>query len=99
MTIMPDIAYTLTDPNIVLSHMAAAPWLTRDEDSRLRQQELKAHVMSGDYFSLLATRLDEVSQNLKTNPAPESGVLQSIVDDLLYLQRHYRIVRKTDALQ
>jgi hypothetical protein len=50
-----------------------------------RKHDLQIYVKSGEYFTTLATTLDGISDH------PE---LQQIVHDLMYLQQHYRIVKK-----
>ncbi len=50
-----------------------------------RNHDLHIYVKSGEYFTTLATILDGISEH------PE---LQQIVHDLLYLQQHYKIVKK-----
>ena len=66
----------------------------KDIDDHLKTQELKAHVRSGDYFSLLATRLDDISQALSDSSPEQTILLQHLIDNLLYLQKHYNIVAK-----
>ena len=50
-----------------------------------RHLELDASVKSGEYFLTLATLLDHVCTS------PEA---QQLIRDLIYLQRHYKIVRR-----
>lgn len=58
---------------------------TSNERTESRKQELQAYVKSGEYFTTLATLLDGISEH------PE---LQQIVNDLMYLQQHYQIIKK-----
>lgn len=53
--------------------------------------ELDAQVASQDYFALLATQLDTISQSLKKNHQTDYIVLEKVIDDLLYLHKHYQI--------
>jgi hypothetical protein len=48
-------------------------------------------IYSGDYFVLLATQLDTLSQDLS---AAKRDTLQAIVNNLLYLQSTYKITKK-----
>lgn len=89
--------YILTTNTTTLSHyLYQDPLLLRDgsnaEESdamkRLiegRSHDLQIYVKSGEYFSTLATILDGISEH------PE---LQQIVHDLMYLQQHYKIVKR-----
>lgn len=55
---------------------------------------LKAQVASGDYFALLATRLDQLSQELeKTNPDAHM-TLERTIADLIFLHERYDIAKK-----
>lgn len=89
-----DYVFTMPD-GIMGHHSRPVVTLLRDQDDNLKHQELKAHVYSGDYFSLLATRLDEISQTLASEE-PANIALQHIVNDLLYLQRYYKVTKKTN---
>lgn len=53
---------------------------------------LDAQVRSGDYFSLLATQLDTLSNKLPKTCAKEVDQIQDIIDDLLYIQSRYKLV-------
>lgn len=55
---------------------------------------LRAQVASGDYFALLATRLDQLSQELeKTNPDAHL-TLERTIADLIFLHERYNITKK-----
>ena len=55
-----------------------------------RVKKLKYHIQTGDYFGTLATVLDLMNQTSeKTNKK-----VQEIKEDLLLLQKNYKIVRK-----
>lgn len=53
-----------------------------------------ALIASGDYFETLATSLDEISHRLDTagNQTEHFG-LEMLINELLYLQRNYHIVK------
>ncbi len=89
---MTDGLYSLAIPNPLLTHGAFAHWFCRDqaEDEHL---ELRAQIRSGDYFATLATILDGLSQTVR---AADADALHQLVTSLLYLQREYKIVPKTE---
>jgi len=68
-------------------------WILRDEPLPDKHQ-LVALIRSGDYFSVLATQLDEINQVVASTNLSESIKLQQAVDTLLELQRHYKIIKK-----
>lgn len=71
-------------------------WLLRDgelEDEELLS-ELTAHVRSGEYFAMLATNIDAISDRLVAANEAEQEQLQRIADDLLELQLKYKITKK-----
>lgn len=75
--------------------LSLRPLLFHDkEDIALR--EIDALVRSGDYFTLLASKLDEVSQELEKtkNTSYLTPTLQQLVEDLLHLQEDYVITKK-----
>jgi hypothetical protein len=55
---------------------------------------LKAQIQSGDYFAMLATNLDLMSQAMAAKRKNDSESLRKTVDDLLYLQQNYTIIKK-----
>ena len=55
--------------------------------------ELQSLVASGDYFELLATKLDQIEAQLASN-SYEAQQLQRIVQQLLLAQHKYRITPK-----
>jgi hypothetical protein len=61
---------------------------------KIRRLEADALVASGDYFVTLATALDQISQFLTERDQPEHLQLEHDINDLLYLQRNYRINKK-----
>lgn len=67
----------------------------RDHDPRLfSKEELLAQLASNDYFAMLATSLDEVSQHLETARHSDYVILEKLINDLLYLQHNYKITKK-----
>jgi hypothetical protein len=55
-------------------------------------EKLKFHVDSQDYFGTLATVLNLLRQN--DIVLDKNKTLDKIVDDLMYLQTNYRIIKK-----
>jgi len=90
---MSGLSYALTHLPTVLTHGSGAVLTFRD-GLHTDEHELQAHVRSGEYFATLATSLDQVSQSLDTKNEAESAILQRFINDLLYLQRNYMIVKK-----
>lgn len=67
-----------------------------------RLKQLEFHITSGDYFPVLATMLAFLEDGAKLNQtgmAPdavplETKLIEDFRKDLIYLHKHYRIVRK-----
>ncbi len=69
--------------------------ILRDTAKKLAgKAELQAQVASKDYFAFLASRLDQISQSLQKQQHSDYVVLEETIDDLLYLQEHYQVVKK-----
>jgi len=68
-------------------------WLLRDGSS-MDRQELVAHIRSGDYFITLATLLDVVSDSLTGENEAEGAVLQQLIENLIYIDKSYKLVKK-----
>lgn len=79
----------LTFPQTLLIHDKE-----QDENPVERIQRLRFHIKSDDYFGTLATVLDIILQEKKKKEARHNALLESLRDDLLFLQKHYRIERK-----
>lgn len=87
--------YQLPTFSGLIRHGAGKQWFVRDTaQEEVASSELDAQVHSGDYFVLLATKLDQLS----SSPASLSVRLglEEIVSDLLYLQQAYKIVKKDE---
>lgn len=59
----------------------------------INKTELHAQVASGDYFAVVATRLDQLSQSLQNNDQSDYILLENTIDELLYLHEHYQITK------
>lgn len=53
-------------------------------------------IKSGDYFTVLASCLDDLIHNLEQTATSSHAelTLQQLVEDLLYLQENYNIIKK-----
>jgi hypothetical protein len=58
-------------------------------------EELHTYALaaSGDYFEMLASALEQIARTLPPHSA-EQYQLQHYIRQLIYLQRHYQIVKK-----
>lgn len=84
--------YQLQTNDTIWTHNILRHWFVRDFDTE-HLDDLKAQVASGDYFITLATKLDDLSQQLaEVHPAGHI-TLEKIIADLSYLQNNYRIKR------
>jgi hypothetical protein len=68
-------------------------WVAHDFAEEYRF-ELKAQIASGDYFILLATRLDALSQELEKREPNAHIVLERTISDLSFLHENYLIGKK-----
>ncbi len=78
-------------------------WFVHDTPSERTesQKDIDFHVEHGDYFAALATILglfeDALRSSIETGTAPSEFYLEklrALKNDLMYLHREYRIVRK-----
>jgi hypothetical protein len=88
-----DSVYSLPLPGQLTSHGDEPVLLLRD-GSRSNKEELIAQVRSGNYFVTLATLLDTLSANLTDENEAEAMILQVMVDNLIYLDENYELVKK-----
>ena len=59
-----------------------------------REKHIKFHIEIGDYISNLATIVDLLSQSNIVTPRKRREVLESIRDDLVFINKNYRITKK-----
>lgn len=72
-----------------------APLLFRDNDnSFLRKKNINFHIKSGDYFGTLATVIDLIRQEKEKIEGKENKILKDLKEDLFYLQKNYKIIKK-----
>lgn len=57
--------------------------------------ELESHIRSGDYFPMLATRLDDIASRLNRGDELPHEEIDRLVNDLLYIDHHYHLTRKS----
>ena len=84
--------YSLRPDDSLLVH-GTTPSLLHDHNE-LTHTDIEALVASGDCLVTLATALDETTEFLKTEPEAVRLQVERIIGTLMYVQRHYKLVRK-----
>ncbi len=69
------------------------PMVLNDNQTN-RRDELLAQIASNDYFAMLATHLDQISENLEEHHNNSYIELEKLISDLLYLHHNYKIVKR-----
>lgn len=91
------MAYAITDTTLLVRDGMSLNWLLRDsEDSQpdaASSMHTQAMVASGDFCETLAARLDQVACALPATSV-EQYQLQNTIRELLFVQQHYKIVKK-----
>ncbi|MBI5357825.1 hypothetical protein HZB74_03180 [Candidatus Saccharibacteria bacterium] len=87
-------SYTLDANNLIFSHGLGLSTSVVKDIEDISRDKLRVCLRSGDYFAMLATILDEISVAVEKSDVAEARKLQKLVEDLLYLQREYKIVQK-----
>ena len=61
-----------------------------------RIKRIEFNIKSGDYFGTFAVVLDLLKQTIERDGYKKENnkTLENVVEDLLYLHKHYKIVRK-----
>jgi hypothetical protein len=85
--------YRVTTRDRVLTHGRQPLQLLRD-DADYDRLDVDALVASGDCFITLATSLDDSTKFLKSADSVALPQIEKAISVLMYLQRHYRIIRK-----
>ena len=89
------MTYKLKSLDINAGGWPAKVMMLRDGSQKPKSKaELQAHIASGDYFTLLATRLDQVSQSLQDSNRSDYVILEDTICDLLYLHEYYKVSKK-----
>lgn len=86
--------YSINSQMFITAHSYSSVVAVEDAEDSPAKQVLAAHIKSGDYFSLLATQLDQVCQGFDGKKDGGDIVLQQIIEDLLFIQQKYKIVKK-----
>ncbi|HVX58081.1 MAG TPA: hypothetical protein VHA37_10270 [Candidatus Saccharimonadales bacterium] len=90
------MSYQLQARDNLLTHGSDAPLFLHDLFDELEPDvHTDTLVNSGDCFIVLAMQLDAAIEQLITKPETAQPQLEQLIATLLYLQRHYDIVRKT----
>jgi len=64
------------------------------KDHFLRKRNINFHIESDDYFGTLATVINLVRQEKEKTEKRQNKTLKNLKDDLIYLQKNYKIVKK-----
>ncbi len=91
---MNSTTYALTFADTVLTHGPASLSRVNDLDDGRGYSEADALAASGDYFMMLATKLDLLAQSVPRDSS-EQIELEHLVNMLFYLQKHYAVVPKS----
>lgn len=87
-------SYLINANNFIFTHgLGLSPGVVKDIED-ISRDKLQVCLRSGDYFAMLATLIDEISDSIAANDPAQAYRLQKIVEDLLYLQSDYNIVQK-----
>lgn len=91
--------YVTTTGNFLWQHFPGRATYVRDglDDLPLHRLQLEGLLKSGDYLGTLATMLDNLSELLQAENDPERQRLQQIINDLLYIEKNYSLIKKKDA--
>jgi hypothetical protein len=85
--------YTLRTGDVNLSHGWQQWQLLHDITENSENLKIEAFAASGDCFEMLANELDQLAMALPLDSAERFRTLR-VIDILLYLQEHHKIVRK-----
>ena len=90
------LGYQLPTFTGLVNHGWSRSMFLRDtEEHTLKDKKVDVQVRSGDYFVTLATDLDQLSSKIDNLNVRVD--LENAVSDLIYLQDHYKIVRKSNT--
>lgn len=82
----------------VTTHGSVQTWFLNDGDDHGKDRSdlsIEASVASGDCLIDLATTLDQATELLNDESEIARPQLEKVIDTLLYLQRRYKLVRKS----
>lgn len=86
-------SYQMTAADPLLVHGPQRLSLLRD-NAGYDRLDIDALVASGDCFITLATSLDDSTKFVRAEDSLALPQIEKAISVLMYLQRHYRIVRK-----
>lgn len=88
--------YGLSARDRILPHGKHVDRLLHDISDHPRSKQIEALVASGDCFITLATDLDNLTEPQKADAAKPNyyAEVEKLITTLLYLQQHYKIIRK-----
>lgn len=93
------MSYALTMYPSMMTGAIGRNWLLRDhaDDIDYRHFETDALVASGDYFKALSSMIDMISFRLEPHSPIEATDLQTIVEQLEYIDTKYKICKRKVA--
>jgi hypothetical protein len=89
-------------PKYWLVHDQNASKIYSSQDEQQKHKSMLFHISAGDYMTTLATILrffEETIHNTKTTPEMrmlQLKAMKNIREDLLYMDKHYKIVAKSE---
>ena len=97
--------YQIASNNFIISpYWRDSQLVINDKKDSARTKTIKGHVKAGDYFGTLATVLDLTRQTIATIEQSIKDIerinkknskrLEILRDDLMFLQKNYRISKK-----
>jgi hypothetical protein len=91
---MSTTAYAISTFDTVVTDGWGADFWLHDLPKDSEQLHAQALVASGDYFEMLAATLEQIACALPVHSV-EQYQMQHYIGQLLYLQRHYKITKKS----
>lgn len=89
-------AYAVRPSFSLLTHWGMRRPLMAGDYIAVDTDKVDVQIKSGDYFVTLATSLELISQRLETEHNDVAKNIEQAVNELLYLQSSYKVVKKTD---
>ena len=90
--------YSFKDDQIILTDTLIgenySAFFIYDKTEEKWNKYLEYHIKVDDYFGTLATVLSLIMQTNKNIDNYSLRILKKIKDDLIFLQKHYRIIKK-----
>lgn len=79
---------------LLLAEEQSSAFINNSEVEDGTNSSLKFHISSGDYFGTLASILHLLMDEKIAYNSRHKEALKNIADDLVYLQRNYRIIKR-----